>query len=295
MRKSSVDYADALAAFREVGITPGSTLIFHSSIKSIGWVDGGAQAIADALLDAVGREEGTLVSPTFTLARPAEEIPVLDPAVDGCDTGAINAAVMRYPTARRTAAMSHSMAVVGRHQAEICDIPPEKCPIGSAGAFGKLMELDAWILLLGVAYTHCTAGHFAEYLCDVPFRTRVYAPAQIREGDGTLRRTTLELYGPKAGVEYPVRDFNRAGKMLEESGRVTVATLGNAVLRLFRMRDFVSLIQEYWAQGDYILSPVPGQTEKTVLRDGCLQEIHFKDALGNPAHTVRSVVTIREA
>jgi broad specificity phosphatase PhoE len=84
-------------------------------------------------------------------------------------------------------------------------------------------------------------------------------------------------------------------KMLEESGRVTVATLGNAVLRLFRMRDFVSLIQEYWAQGDYILSPAPGQTEKTVLRDGCLQEIHFKDALGNPAHTVRSVVTIREA
>jgi aminoglycoside 3-N-acetyltransferase len=49
--------ADALAAQLVVaGLTPGSTAIVHSSLSALGWVVGGAQAVVQALLAAVGPE-----------------------------------------------------------------------------------------------------------------------------------------------------------------------------------------------------------------------------------------------
>lgn len=288
---TTVRFEDAVSAFRKVGVASGNTLLFHSSIKSIGWIEGGAEAIADALLSAVG-PAGTLVAPAFTFSRPPEPVPLIDPAHDACDTGAINAAVLRKPEARRSVALVHSFAAIGRHQAEICAIPPEFCPLGAEGPFGKLMELDAKILLLGVAYTHCTAGHFAEYLCQVPYRETSVQRACILHPDGTRREADLELYGPRRGVPYPPRDFNRAGSILEARGLVSIGTLGNAYLRLFRLRDFVALVQEKWREGDNVLSWGAGQTANTVLRDGQTVEVWFQDAQGNRNHTVRSVVEI---
>ena len=291
MSGKTVNYNEACSAFQRLGVAHGDTLLFHSSIKSIGWVDGGASAIAEALVSAVG-PDGTLVAPTFTFARVPEAVPVIDPATDGCDTGAINAAVLRRPEATRSLALTHSFAVIGPHQTDICDIPPEICPLGADGPFGRLMELDAKILLLGVAYTHCTAGHFAEYLCQVPYRETFVQHARIKTADGRLREADLVLYGPKSGAPYPPRNFNRAGTLLEERGLVSIGTLGNAYLRLFRIRDFVSLVQEKWREGDNVLSWGPGQTENTVLKDGHTVEVWFTDAVGNRNHTVRSVVEL---
>ena len=293
MQNATISYDDAVKAFAKLGVVSGDTLLFHSSIKSIGWIDGGAKTIADALVHSVG-PDGTLVAPTFTFARNPEPVPLIDPLNDGCDTGAINAAVLRMPNSRRSLALTHSFAVIGRHQSEICDIRPEICPLGDEGPFHALMELDAKILLIGVAYTHCTAGHFAEYLCHVPYRETIVQPARIKTPDGSTRETSLVLYGPKSGVPYPPRNFNRAGDMLEQRGLVSIGTLGNAYIRLFKIRDFVSLVQEKWREGDNVLSWAPGQTENTMLRDGYTLEVWFNDAVGNRNHTVRSVVEITQ-
>ena len=55
---------DSLSAqFKNLGITEGMTLIVHSSLKSLGWTCGGAVAVVEALMKAVG-EDGTIVMPT---------------------------------------------------------------------------------------------------------------------------------------------------------------------------------------------------------------------------------------
>ncbi|GHA15083.1 hypothetical protein GCM10010389_62130 [Streptomyces echinoruber] len=64
---------DSLAAeLGALGVESGETLLVHSSLSSLGWVCGGAVAVVQGLLDALG-PGGTLVVPTQTgdLSDPA--------------------------------------------------------------------------------------------------------------------------------------------------------------------------------------------------------------------------------
>lgn len=61
---SKVGRQDIAAAFRGAGAQPGDLLLFHSSLKSMGHVDEGAQAVIDGALDAVA-PGGTVAVPTL--------------------------------------------------------------------------------------------------------------------------------------------------------------------------------------------------------------------------------------
>src|SRR5215467_1319735 len=57
--------ASLAADLRALGLRPGSVVIVHSSLSSLGWVCGGPVAVVEALLDVLG-PNGTLVVPTHS-------------------------------------------------------------------------------------------------------------------------------------------------------------------------------------------------------------------------------------
>jgi aminoglycoside 3-N-acetyltransferase len=57
--------ADLLERWRRLGLRNGMALIVHSSLSSLGHVEGGAAAVVASLRHAVG-PMGTIVVPTFT-------------------------------------------------------------------------------------------------------------------------------------------------------------------------------------------------------------------------------------
>ena len=62
-RSPSPASEDSLAAdLLRLGIRAGETLLVHSSLSALGWVNGGAMAVIQALEQALGRR-GTLVMP----------------------------------------------------------------------------------------------------------------------------------------------------------------------------------------------------------------------------------------
>ena len=62
------------ADLRKIGVTKGSHVAVALSLKSIGYVKGGADTLIDALLEAVG-SEGTIMMHTFTGLYPMSKIP----------------------------------------------------------------------------------------------------------------------------------------------------------------------------------------------------------------------------
>ena len=61
---------------QDAGLGEVGRLLMHSSLHSLGQVDGGAETLIDALLEVLG-EEGTLMVPTFNYNL---ELDVFDPA-----------------------------------------------------------------------------------------------------------------------------------------------------------------------------------------------------------------------
>lgn len=241
--------------FREIGLKSGDVVLAHSAMRTFGRIDGGADAVIDALLDVIG-PRGTLVVPTFTFAHEAEDNPVIDPANDRSEMGIITETTRKRPEAMRSTAFRHSFAAIGRRADVITDIDPALSPFDLRASFGVMLALNTKVVLLGVTYKSSTSHHFAEWVCEVPNRQKVPRQVKVKLSNGSVVDQAMMDYQPKSegGNYYGSRspDFNRLGKMLENQGCVSHAFIGNAAVRRFPMRDLLDLAQ-IEAEKDYLI------------------------------------------
>ena len=278
-----------------VGLRAGQVVLVHSALRTFGRVEGGPEAVVDALLSVLG-PRGTLVAPTFTFAHEVEAEPVIDPVTDRSEMGAISEAVRLRPDARRSTAFRHSFAAIGRRADVLASVDHRLNPFDCRSSFGVLLGLDAQILLIGVTYAASTAHHFAEWICEVPYRVVVTRRVRLRQPDGSLVDTTMDDYQPIRGPDGTYADgrrsdFNRLGAMLEERGLVGVAAVGNAIVRRFALRDLIALAEAEAARDTNVFRLAEGQTSPTRLRDGVFVHSHqFFDAAGRAQRHLWNVV-----
>jgi aminoglycoside 3-N-acetyltransferase len=228
---SSMTSTDILTALRTLGISPGDLLIVHSSLKSLGHVDGGAGAVAHALLETAS-PGGTVFVPTFTYAK----LPY-DPATTPSLAGAISEAVRTMPRARRSLQPTHPWAAVGPAAEEILAGHGEQTtPFGPGSPVWRLWELDAKVLLLGVDHRANSMIHVAEESLDLPYlrRTRV---AQVVRAGGRVEEIVVRRPGHSGG-------FNRVQDVLVARRDVTEGRVGDAKALLMRARPLVAAAQE---------------------------------------------------
>ena len=231
----------------------------------MGQVEGGADAVVDALLDILG-PQGTLAVPTFVFSHSHEDDPVFDPAHDPSEMGRISEAARTRPGTRRSHHMIHSVGALGPRAEEITAHHGATNFAGDS-PFWKLYEMDARILLLGVPYLRSTFFHVIEQLVQVTYRgPRRLVEEHIRDEDGTLRPLLTQRTTPMPGA--PENDFNKFGSLLEERGLSKVRAVGNAMARLFNMRDAMKVgLKEY--EKDHLIFVMTGEGV-TPLRDGVL-------------------------
>ena len=53
-----IDYNGLKEGFKNAGICSGDTVLIHSAMTPIGYVEGGAKTVAEALIDTVGKPFG---------------------------------------------------------------------------------------------------------------------------------------------------------------------------------------------------------------------------------------------
>ena len=266
------------AALRALGLAPDAVVFVHSSMSSMGHVEGGAAAVVDAFLDVLG-PGGTLLVPAFTFTHGRGGNPIFDPARDPSEMGRFTEETRTRAGARRSCHLFHSVAGLGIRAEEITSVHGPSA-WAADGPFWKLHELDAHILLLGVPYLRCTYFHLLEQLVQVRYRRWREVEARVRGQDGSLRPLLTFVYSPGPG--FPGNDFNKLGNLLEGRGLARVGSVGNAVTRLFRARDALDHSLARYRQ-DPQLFLLTGE-RCSPLRDGILTgELNNEKSVLDPA------------
>jgi aminoglycoside N3'-acetyltransferase len=148
------DRASLVVQLRQAGIQSGDALMVHSSLARLGNVRGGAQAVIQALQQAVG-EEGTILMPAYTSVdeafRRASIGRPIDLRTEPSLQGAIPEAFRLSPGVLRSSHPFSSVCAWGRHATFVTcghHHDPRICHIGSP--IGRLLQLQGKVLGLGV-------------------------------------------------------------------------------------------------------------------------------------------------
>ena len=245
VRATSITSADVTAGLRALGIGHGDAVFFHSSLKSMGRVEGGAEAVIDGFLEAVGTG-GTVVVPAFKLTeRDGPFGSWYDHERTASTVGLITETLRLRPNAQRSFHPIHSCAAVGRLAREVTELHRAAWGRTSAwcdAAFAWNSPLDllvrwnAWYVLLGVEFKVQTIAHYVETIV-VDATLRRYAGEER-----ALRRLDVRRWG-RPGV-WPSLDRVPLGERLRDEDTYARTTIGEATVYGARLKPLLQRMLE---------------------------------------------------
>ncbi|MCC7262001.1 MAG: AAC(3) family N-acetyltransferase [Candidatus Latescibacteria bacterium] len=244
-------------------------MLVHSSLRSFGRVEGGAHTVVQALLDLLG-QAGTLVVPTFHHSffwgGPQQ---VWNREQTPSYMGLISETARTWPGARRSAHAPHPLAAIGAH-AEDLSGRRNTSVYAFDSPFYRLLELDAWVLLMGVDFNVCTLLHLVEELAEVPYRYWDDLTGTVVL-DGQASVQTFPFMRRHPGVH---NDFLRCGRELEQQGLVQRTQVGPSLWRALRVRRLCDFALRRLRQDPLFLVSAETRAEaaRYLPRWGVLQE-----------------------
>ena len=235
MEVSMYTFEELVESFRALGVNEGDTLLVHSSYKSLGEVDGGPQTVIRALEAALGTEgEGTLIMPTFNFDFNKGE--AWDVNTTPSKMGVLTELVRKDERAKRVFHPFYSFAILGKH-AEMLGSLRYKSAYERNSVFGKLRDLDAKIMVIGLSYNNSmTFFHHIEQMEGVDYRFLKQFTGEVTDENGNTYMDTFEML---------VRDIDKGvmtmvdpmGALMEETGVIKSHKIGDADVKLMKANE----------------------------------------------------------
>lgn len=208
-------------------------LALHSSLSSLGRVEGGATTVVEALLRVLG-PSGTLLVPTFTYSFSSiGEWPPFDYEKTPSLVGKITEAVRLHPQAVRSFHPTHSVAAIGPRAVHLTRGHLASSPLGPGSPFHRLAQWGGDVMLLGCDHRSNSLLHVAEVLAGLPYVRIPFSKGQEFETAVIYRAgkpvVELKLY------EAPgcSRGFHKAEPALRKAGIIQDGRVGQAAVQLF--------------------------------------------------------------
>jgi len=231
--------SDIEEGLRMIGLRQRDAVEVHSSLSSLGWVEGGAATVVDALMAVVG-VTGALVmsaypvSPALPLTEEEKargivwKVRIFKENYDGpTGLGAIADDLCKRPG-----------TVLGTGLHRVCAWGQD-AELHSKG-YRHLIDVDGWVLLMGVGIDRCSSLHLAEETVGIP--------AQIQEcwrvPDGVRRDYPAEDWGIGYGST-PEDAWIKVWEEAKRRGLVRTQFIGHAECTLFKARSVLGIYEEF--------------------------------------------------
>ena len=199
----------------EMGVTPEDTLLIHSSFKAIGPVDGGPDAVLDALMAFFG-ERGLLVFPTLSYSVVSPGHP-FDVRRTPTSCGILPELFRQRPGVLRSLHPTHSVAAFGPDAAEFISGHEQfDTPCAKGSPWRTLLERPAKIIFIATGIEHNTFCHGVDEWLELPgLRSSELKDLEVIDADGIRHPTPQYCHCVPRNALYGTYEtiFNNAGAL----------------------------------------------------------------------------------
>ncbi|MEM9627097.1 MAG: AAC(3) family N-acetyltransferase [Pseudomonadota bacterium] len=263
-------------------ISTGAAVLVHSSLKALGYVEGGPGTVVEALIEAVcERRGGTLMLPTFsidgTMHRTLISGRMFDQRSTPSNLGAIPEAFRRHPGIQRSLHPTHSFAALGpKAEALTKDHHRAGSSFGDDTPMAKLLAGNGYLLGLGtdlgrVTFYHCLEEIEETFPIDV-FTADSPITATCRDHVGQTHHLSIQAHDSNADsrrIDQPQNQYLRTffQERFEQACGLTWHQVGEASAWLVEAQQLYAEIKRLMQAGVTIYSS-PSELEAYQRRGG---------------------------
>lgn len=225
-----------VTGLRRIGLAAGSLVQVHSSLSAFGYVEGGTDALVDALLETV-EPSGTVMVPTFNHGR--EKLFDIDESPS--TNGAVTNALRRRPEARRSLHPTHAYAAIGPLAEPLVEGHLETTTFDVDSPLGKLGARGGFVLLLGVGMRVNTAAHVGEAKALVKCLGYRTFPHKVRS---PATGAVVRAWGAAWREGRCLIEWEPLERTMRARGMIADGQIGEAEVHLMKCQDVIDVTCE---------------------------------------------------
>lgn len=223
-----------------LGVRHGMTLMVHASLRRVGPIEGGADALLDALFAALG-PDGTLI-----MIMSADDDDPFDAMTSVVAVEDLSVLAEVFRRRQVTQVNDHAAArygVCGPQASYLLAPNPLHDYLGPGSLLERFTILGGFVLRLGANVDTITVTHWAEYQANVPNKRRV----RIRYVRADIGEQWIESLDDTNGiVDWPGGDyFSQIWLDYLAAGYANAGPVGNCRAELFLAKHFVNYAVEW--------------------------------------------------
>jgi aminoglycoside 3-N-acetyltransferase len=225
---------ELLAGFKQTSVKPGDTIMVHTSYKSLGGVEGGADTVINVMLELVG-PHGTVLFPTFNF-QSWTEMHYFDILETPSKMGAITEIARLRPDALRSPHPIYSFALLGRRKEEFAACEDVEA-YGPNSAFALFHKTNGTIVSIGLDFNNTfSMHHYIEYNVGCDYR-------RVKEFSGIYvgydRQPRIKTYSMFVRKDQHIKTFINPGMdELLAAGVIREVQVGQAKVHFAAAADF---------------------------------------------------------
>jgi aminoglycoside 3-N-acetyltransferase len=224
---------------QQLGLSKGGVAEVHSSLSSLGWVEGGAPTVVDALMNVVG-EQGTLVMSAYPVSLP---LPLTEEEKARGILAKVRIFGENYAGKTGMGAIADEFRcrpgmLLGTGIHRVCAWGRDAARHSQEG-YKHLIDIDGWVLCLGVDIHRCSSMHLAE--------SKIGIPTAITKCFEVLKDIRRDYPDDVWYIQYGDTPDDAWGKVQNEAerrGLIKKSHIGRAKCMLFKARAVVGIYEQ---------------------------------------------------